>query len=234
MRSLAFSPAVILLVLSSCQNGARYPAENKTSPGNDTFTEANDLQVPARQPGVSTDYLIIPGKSMGKTFLGEDAETLYNTLGKPDFSDAAMGKAWMIWFGRQRDAHNNRTELDVYVTYKDSTMSSKVIKQVRTTSSSFKVNDSVHVYAGLATIKHRFPGIAFAEKYRKDSREISVYDDAGEGIAFDIVDAGRQQICIGISVHEPGTSVNAVYLRLAPPDGENQAANGSPSPGRQE
>lgn len=165
---------------------------------------------------ISSDYLIVPGKSIGKTAIDENVETLYKTLGEPDFSDAAMGKAWLVWFGKQRDEHNNRTQLDVYTTYKDTSMTSKVVKQIRTTSSAFKVNDSIHVYAALATIKRHFPDIAFVKKYKDGKREINIYDDLANGIAFDIAQAGNQQICTGITVHEPGKTVNSVYIRLQP------------------
>lgn len=164
---------------------------------------------------ISPDYLIVPGKSIGKTMVDQDVEILSKNLGKPDFSDAAMGKAWLVWFGK-KDEHNNRTELDIYTTYKDSSMSSKVVKEIRTTSSAFMTRDSVKVYVSLATIQKYFPHIKYLEKYKDGAREISIYDDVQQGIAFDIAKAGNQQICIGITVHEPGKRVNDVYIRLQP------------------
>lgn len=204
-----------LFVFYSCANNSS-SSENNHSKDSGTVTSRQHETAQPQPAAVSPDYLILPGKSIGKTFLEEDAETLTSTLGKPDFSDAAMGKAWLIWFGNKPDEHNNKTELDVYITYKDSTMSSKVIKQIRTTSSAFKINDSLHVYSELSTIRRFFPDIRFTEKYQDDSRQISIYDDIKQGIAFDVAMAGNQQICIGITVHPPGKSVSDVYIRLQP------------------
>ncbi|RZK58182.1 MAG: hypothetical protein EOO91_08780 [Pedobacter sp.] len=43
-------------------------------------------------------FLIVPGKSIGKFYLGQNVIELDSILGKPDLSDAAMGKAWSIWY----------------------------------------------------------------------------------------------------------------------------------------
>jgi hypothetical protein len=42
-----------------------------------------------------------------------DATNLETEFGKPDMSDAAMGKAWLTWYGK-KDEHNNKTELNIY------------------------------------------------------------------------------------------------------------------------
>lgn len=214
MKLVCYFLVFTFILLSSCQNNNPSSSEENTKPDSIFATDSLDTSGGPATIAISSEYLIVPGRSIGQTSLGEDVETLTNTLGKPDFSDAAMGKAWLVWFGKQRDEHNNRTELDVYVTYKDSTMTSKVVKQIRTTSAAFKVSDSVHVYASLATLKTRFPDIAPVRKYKDGERDITLYDDVKRGIAFDVALAGNQQICTGITVHEPGKSVNDVYIQL--------------------
>lgn len=204
-----------ILLLTACHN--QNHTTRKMSTGHDSMKRTSNLYSAKGPTHRANNYLIEPGKRIGRTFIGEDAETLAKTLGRPDFSDAAMGKAWLIWYGQKRDEHNNQTELDVYITYKDTSMTSKVVKQIRITSSSFKINDSIHVYADLSTIKRHFPNVIFIEKYNDNNREISIYDDINKGIAFDIARAGNQQICTGIIVHEPGKAVNDVYIRLQPP-----------------
>ena len=40
--------------------------------------------------------LVVPGRSLGSLKLGADVATLA-TYGPPDYSDAAMQKAWATW-----------------------------------------------------------------------------------------------------------------------------------------
>lgn len=222
MKSATCVLGFLFVVLSSCHNQEKETTSVHNFPS-DTTSSAAVNHVPANSNGqsISADYLIIPGESIRNTALNEDGETLIKRLGKPDFSDAAMGKAWMIWMGKKRDEHNNRSELDVYTTYKDSTMMAKVIKEIRTTSAAFKVNDSVHVYADLSTIQRYFTHLKYTRKYRDGSREVSIFDDVNNGIAFDIAQAGNQKICIGIIVHERGKSVNDIYINLDFPNRSN-------------
>ena len=158
---------------------------------------------------------IIPGERIGKIALGQTPETFVHILGKPDSSDAAMGKAWMTWMGK-RDEHNNKTELNVYVTYKDSTMKEKVVKQIRTTSSSFSTREGIHVYSSLNEIKVKYADIKEAASFASATRHFIIYDDVDSGIAFDIVDANGQKICTGITVHPPGQPVTETYIYLHP------------------
>lgn len=161
------------------------------------------------------DDKIVPGKSVGKIAIGQLPETITSILGKPDSSDAAMGKAWMTWIGK-RDVHNNKTELNVYVTYKDSTMKEKVVKQIRTTSSSFSTPNGIHVYSSLEEIQKNFPGAKDVATYASATRRFTIYDDVDSGIAFDIVDANEQRICTGITVHSKGEPVIETYIYLHP------------------
>jgi hypothetical protein len=163
---------------------------------------------------VSSDQLIIPGESIGKTPLGMNAQQIEDVLGKPDMSDAAMGKAWLTWYGKSRDEHNNKTELNVYTTYKDNSMRKKTVQQIRVTSSFFKTSEGVGVYSSLAQIRQFFPDIKQVARYKDDGRVIRIYDDVAKGIAFDVAEAGRQLICIGVTVHLRGKPVTQTYIYL--------------------
>ena len=79
-------------------------------------------------------FEIIPGERIGLTKLEENTETL-SELGKPDFSDAAMGKSWATWISK--DAEKN--ELNIYSTYKDSEMKEKVVRRSELRHQNFKL-----------------------------------------------------------------------------------------------
>jgi hypothetical protein len=165
---------------------------------------------------VSMDRLIVPGESIGKTPLGMDAQNIETVLGKPDRSDAAMGKAWLTWYGKGRDEHNNKTELDIYTTYRDNSMREKTVQQIRVTSSFFKTSGGVGVYNSLDEIKRFFPALKQVARYKDDGRTIRIYDDVGKGISFDIAEAGKQLICVGVTVHLKGKPVAQTYIYLHP------------------
>lgn len=151
------------------------------------------------------------GHNVGSVFLGEDSDSLLQALGKPDFSDAAMGKAWLTWLGK-KDEHNNQTQLDVFVTYKDSTMSTRTVQQIRTTSSAYQLADSLHVYSSFQRLQGAYPELVYTGNYKDEGREIKIYDAAAAGVAFEIVEAGSQRICTGIIIHPRGKAVNNVYF----------------------
>lgn len=169
-----------------------------------------------KERAVSPDQLILPGKRIGKTPLRMNAQQIETILGSPDKSDAAMGKAWLTWYGAKRDEHNNRTELNIYTTYSDNTMREKTVQQIRVTSSFFKTKEGVGVYNSLEEIKKSFPDLKQVARYRNDGRMIHIYDDIEKGISFDVAEAGDQLICTGITVHLPGKPVVHTYIFLYP------------------
>jgi len=182
-----------------------------SSPEQDTLTMQ---QSPGKSPA-NEDKLIIPGERIGKTILGMNAEEIEQLLGKADMSDAAMGKAWLIWYGK-RDDHNNKTELDIYTTYKDSTMREKAVQQIRVTSSYFKTRDGLGVYSDEKDIKKVFAALKPAMTYTDGGRTVHVLDDVQKGIAFETVHANTSSICIGVIVHMPGKAVTDTYIYLHP------------------
>lgn len=197
-----------VLLITSCAN--KQPASSQQT----SAILKDTVAVAASHSSIPDDRLIIPGKQIGQTVLGEDASALA-ALGKPDFSDAAMGKAWTTWYGK-KDEHNNRTELNVYTTYADSTMSRKTVQQIRITSPYFITADSIHVYSDIAAIRNAFPNIQMVGRYRDEGREINIYNEISKGIAFEITNAGTQQICTGIIVNRHGKPVTDIYMMLHP------------------
>ena len=200
-------------ILASCENAKRESSSGGVS--SDTATVAQQAGPATRHAAPDTltsDRIITPGTSIGNTFLEESPDTLRAILGKPDLSDAAMGKVWLTWFGKKRDEHNNRTQLDVFLTYRDSSMSDKVVRQIRTTSSWFRLADSLHVYSDFSSIRNAFPDLRYAGKYSAGGRELKIYDDLAKGVAFETVTAAGQTLCTAILVHVPGTPLSSVFF----------------------
>ncbi|KQR71115.1 hypothetical protein [Pedobacter sp. Leaf176] len=61
-------------------------------------------------------------------------------LGRPDDGDAAMGKAWGIWYSKDLTS-GQRNEFAIYASYKDTSMRVRDVKQIRITSPEYKTQD---------------------------------------------------------------------------------------------
>ena len=209
---------IIAILLSAC-NSNKTPREEIKSDTAATLpvTDSNNNNVKDdsvtlnAKNNVEVNQLIVPGESIGKAVLNMDAAGLETEFGKPDMSDAAMGKAWLTWYGK-KDEHSNKTELNIYTTYKDTSMREKAVQQIRTTSSFFSTENRVHVYSSLNEIRKAFPAIQKLSKLPGDNRNIFMYDDVQSGIAFEIADANDQKICTAIIVHIKGKKVSDVYI----------------------
>jgi len=202
---------VFCILLASCQNNSTTETDPDTT---HQQVDHSDSNTTSKVNPPDSNYLIVAGERIGKVKIGEDVSSL-EVLGRPDISDAAMGKAWLTWKGK-RDEHNNATELNVYTTYKDNTMRQKTVQQIRTTSSDFSTSQNNHVYSSLSEIEKEFPSLKKAASFNEDGRDIVVYDAVKEGIAFEIASAGQQKICTGIIVHEKGRDVTEIYIMLHP------------------
>jgi hypothetical protein len=209
MKTIFFPTLLGALLWTACHhpNGSQHPPAAKDARGESLQTSSSDPNT----RNVSSADQIVPGHYIGTIFLGENPDSVLRILGKPDFSDAAMGKAWLTWRGK-RDEHNNQTQTDVFVTYKDSTMSTRTVQQIRTTSSAYRLADSLHVYSSFESLKQAYPDLEYTGSYEDEGRQIKIYDSAAAGVAFEIVEAGSQRLCTGIIIHFPGKSVNNVYF----------------------
>jgi hypothetical protein len=204
-----------ILIFSTCLLACHHPAENSKSLTQKASNANEQQQKPPTVKLKPVSNEIIPGKSIGLTTLGDDAEKLEKSLGKPDLSDAAMGKAWLTWNGK-KDEHNNVTQLNIFTAYSNNEMKEKTVQQIRTTSSYFLTADSLHVYSSLNNILKKFPGVKKSAEYKDDGRTISIYDEKEKGIAFEIAAANGQQTCTGIIIHKKGESTIDIYRTLHP------------------
>lgn len=208
--------SLLCICFISCGQNTEPPKTNiHADTTGSTHKKNDDDSIVQKTEHMDVEWRLVPGESIGKIKLGTNAAGLEQILGKPDASNAAMGKAWLTWKGK-RDEHNNATELNVYTTYKDSTMQEKTVQQIRTTSSSFSTADGLHVYASLEEIRAKFPGIKKRAHYSEGGRNFVIYDEEKSGIAFEIAEANNQQICTGIIVHQKGKDVTEIYISLHP------------------
>ena len=209
------------LIIIACNNQAPDNHIKGIDSLNDTMVKSNDTAVRNNNTitdieNAKSDSSLLAGRNIGKVFIGMDASKLEKILGKPDMSDAAMGKAWITWYSKNRDEHNNKNELNVYSAYADNDMRLRTVQEIRTTSSFFVTPDDIHVYCALPVIQKKYVVHKAAQYKSNDGRTIIIYDAKQQGIAFEIVSAANQNICVGIIIHEKGKDVNDIYLTLHP------------------
>ncbi|WP_316832006.1 hypothetical protein [Pedobacter aquatilis] len=197
---------ILLAGLSLCFAACQSPAntENKQ----DTTVHAESVA----EKAIETDFLIVPGRSIGQVALGEDMITVGEKLGKPDAGDAAMGKAWGIWYGKDSSS-NTRNELAVYSAYRDTSMRVKEVKQIRITANQFKTKDGIGVGISEADAKLNFKAMELAATYINEKKDtINVFDAKKDGIGFEFL-KGKS---ISLTVHPVNQSINNTYLTLHP------------------
>jgi hypothetical protein len=162
---------------------------------------------------IESKLLIVPGKSIGKYFIGQNMVQVDSLKGKPDFSDAAMGKAWSIWYGKNKTG-NKRNEIAIYSTYGDSTMSFKTVKQIRVISSKFETNDGLNNGNLLSNFTANYPDLIQVSRYIDTNLgdTIQIFDSKMHGIAVEFL----RDISRSIIVHPKGEALNDSYLTLHP------------------
>ncbi len=153
------------------------------------------------------DWLLIPGISAGQTKIGEDADSIYARLGKPDGGDAAMMKAVAIWY-----SHHDTTGNSIAIYTQRGTDSGAVARvlQIRITSPSFTTGKGVGTTSSLAHIQKAF-NVKKTEEYWDAGKQYAVYDSK-QGIAFEI-DA-KQNNCVAIVIHKAGVISEGTYLKF--------------------
>lgn len=197
-----FSLLLIGICLASC-------SDKKTTIETENNAVSTDTIKYVPQKGTDNAYEIIPGERIGLTKLDENTEKL-SELGKPDFSDSAMGKSWATWISKD----DEKNELNIYSTYKNSEMKEKVVRQIRITSSKFKTPNEISTGKSLQEIQKAFSDIKLVAKYtdEKTKNLVEIYDSETNGIAFEFT----QNECAAITVHTKGKKVTDEYITLHP------------------
>ncbi|PWS28548.1 hypothetical protein DHW03_01445 [Pedobacter yonginense] len=203
MKSINIFLVGLSLSFASCQ----FSKTNDTS-------KADSIESIESGPGKIVDerYLVVPGRSVGEISLGEDMETVGKRLGRPDAGDAAMGKAWGIWYNKNSNGGLSN-ELAIYSSYKDTTLTSKDVKQIRITSNQFKTQDGFGTNRTLSDTQVKYPDLIKVATYINEAKDsVTVYDSKTEGIGFEFV-KGKS---ISLTVHQKNAAVNGTYLTLHP------------------
>lgn len=159
-----------------------------------------------------TASLIVAGKALGAFRLKQDMQTVTTILGEPDAGDAAMGKAWGIWYEKDPSG-GQKSEIAIYSSYKDSTMMAKDVKQIRTTVRRFKTTEGLGIGSTLSDFMRAYPDLKLQARYSGGSSDtISLYDSESRGIAVEFV----TDTCRAINVHPAGTRVTESYFTYDP------------------
>jgi hypothetical protein len=175
------------------------PIDTPTMPHDVSPPRDSNGKIPADPNG---NYLIVPGKTMGKIDIGMDQDLTLKALGKPDSSDAAMGTVVYTWLGKTKPY---RSELNVITSYADSDMKKRWVKMIRTTSPYFLTKAGDGVQKNLAELKKNYPLLKLLKTYNSSNHAASVdiYADEGAGILFECL-SNDQKLCVGVQVFQPG------------------------------
>lgn len=174
----------------------------------------DSIKAIAPGPGkiVDENYLVVPGKSIGPIAVGDSVQKVFRLFGNPDAGDAAMGKAWAIWLNNEPTT-TKTSEYCVFSSYRDSTMSSKDVKQIRVTSILYKTQDGFGIDRTLKDTKARFGDLIEVSSYLNEIKDtVSIYDATSKGIGFEFV----KRKSTAISVHKPNQSIQSDYLSPNP------------------
>ncbi len=209
----------ILLILSiyACTNKQENTTATQQEPEKNTTPETN-LPSKSAISEVKTSQLIVPGKSIGLTKLQEKAEQVAAHLGKPDMSNAAMGKALATWVSKPAanatDTTRHRTTI-YFTTNMGAPDEASRVNQIRVTSPYFRTKDSVQVNSSWSFIQNKYPEAIKVAAYKlpNTQKQVVIYDAVAAGIAFEIDEKGR---CIAITVHQPEQDIRNSYLPLFP------------------
>ncbi len=141
---------------------------------------------------------IFAGDRIAQLTISQGFDEVLQIMGDPATADTAKNNLLLQWKA-------NKVDTIQYVTTAlfSNSKAGKKIKQISTTSPSFKTPMQVGCGSTLAYIKIQYPTIKKPnETYTNAAgKAFSVYDDVKEGIAFETNDEGK---CILVSVHVKG------------------------------
>ena len=141
---------------------------------------------------------IFAGDKIAQLEINQGFDEALQIMGDPAAADTSKNNLILQWKANKIDTVQFFTTA-IFSNRKEG----KKIKQIASTSPSFKTPMQVGCGSTLAYIKIQYPTIKKAtETYiNKAGKSISVYDDIKEGIAFETNDEGK---CVLVSVHVKG------------------------------
>lgn len=174
-----------------------------------TYLHVDTTQV-QKDTLIGASQLIVPGKSIGDTYIGESLDSVITRLGKPDQSDAAMGSSLSTWFAKH-DSTAAQTDIFSHHNYGAKDESVSRVKLVRVTSPWFKTSEYIHNGMPLDSITIHYH-LKHVADYSSAKDTLKIYDDVAQGIAFEI---NNQHKCAGILIHAAKDSTGT-YISMHP------------------
>ncbi|PST83504.1 hypothetical protein C7T94_13190 [Pedobacter yulinensis] len=158
--------------------------------------------------------LVVPGAAVGMLDIGTDMQEIFQKLGKPDAGDAAMGRAWSVWYHPDSTSQVNDDELNLFSAYADSGMVKKEVRQIRVTSPEYRTDLGIGVGSPYEEMKKQYPAVREVQRLVNMRRgdTLVVYDDVQQGIAFDVC----KRRVFALTVHRRSTPMQHGYLTLKP------------------
>lgn len=184
---------------------------SKDSSVNDMPTQVLDslkpnMPVDSSMATIPANQLIVAGKSIGLTHIGQPTEEAIKHLGKPDAGDAAMGKSVSTWFSKKEPQYKTQ----VYSSIRFGSDGDKPsVRSIRVTNPFFVTANGLKAGSRLNHILTSFNGLLLSGSYKSGKETIKVYDDTKQGIAFEI---NEQETCVGVCVHATGEKAFVQYL----------------------
>lgn len=191
-----FLPAILALALASCGG------EQRTGNASDNPRDTLDTM----RPILPDSLLIHPGLAVGGIRLQEADTALMQRYGTPDYSDAAMGKAVLLWYTDTTDGHPNT--LSVFVSRDMGNDETARIRRIRVTSPLFETAKAIRTGSALPEITAAYT-VTLRESYETGGTAYTVYDGA-DGIAFELDTTNH---CVAIIVHAKEDTA-ATYLPM--------------------
>ena len=141
---------------------------------------------------------IFAGDKIAQLMINQSFDEALQIMGDPAAADTSKNNLLLQWKANKIDTVQYFTTA-MFSNRKEG----KKIKQISTTSPSFKTATQVGCGSTLAYIKVQYPTIKKAtETYlNKAGKSMSVYDDIKEGISFETNEEGK---CVLVSVHVKG------------------------------
>jgi len=194
MRKFILIPAILSL-LFACNSSSSHK------------TLADSLQVADTSlKHLEPRRIIVPGKSIGDMTINGNADSLVHLLGKPNFSDAAMGAVYMSWNVKRKKAVR---QVNIYAQRDTGAADEAIshIKIIRVTSHWYKTAD----YAGAGSmLKDIIKLYKLKRNPSTGSKNLWMYDDYNAGIAFEVDSTQR---CVSVLVHTKGDST-LTYINM--------------------
>lgn len=153
---------------------------------------------------LADNFLIVPGRSIGRTALGRNGLAELKRLPPPDAQDNGMNQHYSVWVshkaGRTDTLFTHDTNNGVFDNVKPT--NGVTIDTIRITSRQFHTRNGISTASTLAQVRRRFPH-AHADRFNPQ-----VYTDAQRGIVFEFTrPLSSASRCLAISVSPPGADI---------------------------